>query len=413
MYKNKYETGQSLVIIAISFLALTAVAALIIDGGSLYLNRRNAQTAVDAAALAGARELCVKKSSNTAIQTIVNQYAVTENGATTVENVTIDRTAKSVTVRAMLQTSSFFARVLGYTKDTVRAEASSGCFSPRTTKNLLPVAWSCQPPVGGSVDSCSIHAIPWVAFQTLLTVHDFGPGTNANMLLDEDTNGDETYGRYRDGNGTKMTYLIMDDDKFAYSSCKPPIGTTVDGLNCDFNNDGIVDVEAGADRGWLILGTKGGADALKDIIKTGYPDPIVIPQWFTGQSGVAAAVYDAAATVIKLPDPVLVPVFNAICPDTTSSGIPTKCPTLYQAGDQAYEYNGNKKGAYYRVAGFAPFVVTCVSKNNSDNCPGKDFVGLKNNTKTIEGYFVSGYTGGGNIDPDGFDLGIYVISLTK
>ena len=61
MNKNKNERGQSLVIIAIAFLALVAMAALIIDGGSLYLNRRNAQTAADAAALAGAHELCVNK----------------------------------------------------------------------------------------------------------------------------------------------------------------------------------------------------------------------------------------------------------------------------------------------------------------------------------------------------------------
>jgi len=31
----------------------------------------------------------------------------------------------------------------------------------------------------------------------------------------------------------------------------------------------------------------------------------------------------------------------------------------------------------------------------------------------MEGYFLSGYYVGGEIDPNGFDLGVYVISLTK
>ena len=85
MIKNRREGGQSLVIIAIAFLGLVAVAALMIDGGSLYLNRRTAQTAADAAAMAGAHEKCVNKGDPT---TVATQYA-TENHAT-VESVTID-----------------------------------------------------------------------------------------------------------------------------------------------------------------------------------------------------------------------------------------------------------------------------------------------------------------------------------
>ena len=407
---KKNERGQSLVIIAISFLALVAMAALVIDGGSLYLNRRNAQTAADAAAMAGARELCVNKGTAGTIQNIVDEYAITENGATAVENMDIDFTNKTVNVQTMLETSSFFAGILGYENNTVRAEAEAGCFSPKAEK-LLPIAWSCQPPVGGPEEPCVIHSIPWAAFKTLLTVHNFGPGTDPNMLLDEDTFGDGTYQRYRDGYGAKMPYLVMDSDKFDYSDCKPPIGTTAGGVNCDFNNDGIVDVEGGADRGWLILGDKGGAAALKDIIRNGYEDPIDIPQWFTGKSGVSTSVFDAAAEIKG--DLVLLPVFNAVCSGTTAAGVPTKCPTEYKAGDKVIDYDKGKKGTYYRVADFAPFVITCVSKGNSEQCPAKNFSKVKDNTKTIEGYFVSGYTGAGGIGPDGFGLGIYVISLTK
>ncbi|MDD2921623.1 MAG: pilus assembly protein TadG-related protein [Anaerolineales bacterium] len=244
--KNKNERGQSIIIIAIMFLGLVAVAALIIDGGSLYLNRRVAQTAADAAAMAGAREMCVKKGSLSAVQNIVNKYAITENGATAVESMSMDDENYTVVVRTRVETPSFFARGLGYENDTVRAEASAGCFTPATTDELLPIAWTCRPAVGGSTGDCTVHSIPIDIFKTLLTVFNFGPGTNENMLLTEGDGAD--YQTYTDAIGGKMTYLVMDSDSFTSSiDCMPPIGTGL--INCDFNNDGILDVEGGANRG--------------------------------------------------------------------------------------------------------------------------------------------------------------------
>mgnify|MGYP002682684856 FL=1 len=50
--------GQIIVLFALGLLALIALAALVLDGGMLFLNRRTAQAAADAGALAGARALC-------------------------------------------------------------------------------------------------------------------------------------------------------------------------------------------------------------------------------------------------------------------------------------------------------------------------------------------------------------------
>ncbi|MDD2921622.1 MAG: hypothetical protein PHQ36_04985 [Anaerolineales bacterium] len=134
-----------------------------------------------------------------------------------------------------------------------------------------------------------------------------------------------------------------------------------------------------------------------------------MPHWFPGKNGVSASVFDAASDIKY--KTVLVPVFNAMCSDTTGNDIPTTCPTEYEEGDVISAGSGSS--IYYRVASFAPFVVTCVSKNNSQKCPAKSFSNIKSNISTIEGYFVSGYIAGINIDPDGFDLGVYIISLTK
>jgi len=58
MFKN--EKGQAAVILAIAIVALLAFAALAIDAGSLYNQRRAAQNAADAAALAGTRQLVLE-----------------------------------------------------------------------------------------------------------------------------------------------------------------------------------------------------------------------------------------------------------------------------------------------------------------------------------------------------------------
>ncbi len=71
--------GQIIVLFALGLLALIALAALVLDGGMLFLNRRTAQAAADAGALAGARALCYEGSEETAINTAI-QFATTENG---------------------------------------------------------------------------------------------------------------------------------------------------------------------------------------------------------------------------------------------------------------------------------------------------------------------------------------------
>lgn len=55
------DRGISLVVVAISLVALVMLAALAVDGGNAYANRRHMQNAADAAAMAGARELAQQR----------------------------------------------------------------------------------------------------------------------------------------------------------------------------------------------------------------------------------------------------------------------------------------------------------------------------------------------------------------
>jgi Flp pilus assembly protein TadG len=51
------QSGQAVVLVAIAVLALSAILALALDGGSIYLDKRQLQNAADSAALAGAERL--------------------------------------------------------------------------------------------------------------------------------------------------------------------------------------------------------------------------------------------------------------------------------------------------------------------------------------------------------------------
>jgi len=398
MMRKRQEFGQSMVIMAVAIVALVVLAGLIIDGGSIYLNRRRAQTAADAGALAGARMYCLSEGDYAAT---AQQYAE-ENGAS-LESVEIDADDQ-VVVQTRVESPSFFASVIGYPMDMARAEAAAGCFKPSSTANLLPIAWTCRPPVGGSTGVCSIHSIPWGVFEDLLAHVQFGNG--ASVVLDP---GDGVnWGTYQDdqSGSSKMAYLVMDKTVDTATDCAPPFGTGT--FICDLDGDGTLDVTGNNERGWLSLDGTGASD-LVDLMLHGFPDPIVLPQWFPGHSGAANDVFIKAHDIQG--HLVLIPVFNGICPSTTDTQIPTTCAADYEAGDLIRSASGSKD--WFRVAGFAPFVVTCVSKGASEDCPAKTFANVKKNISTIEGYFVSGYVGGTGICPGCFDLGVYIISLTR
>lgn len=65
-----YERGQAIVLIVLAMVALLGFAALAIDGGRLYSERRHAQNAADAASLAGALQKANKKADSVVLQAV-------------------------------------------------------------------------------------------------------------------------------------------------------------------------------------------------------------------------------------------------------------------------------------------------------------------------------------------------------
>jgi len=132
------ENGQVAVIVAITIIALVGMLAYVIDVGSMYETRRNAQTAADSAALAGAQELPENpaKAKAKAIE-----YAQEHGNVTLVESdIHFSEDYDTIFVDNAQDSSTplFFSGIFGLTQKTISAKAIAKVFSPRSLSNLVP-----------------------------------------------------------------------------------------------------------------------------------------------------------------------------------------------------------------------------------------------------------------------------------
>ena len=356
--------------------ALVALAALVIDGGFAYTKRREAQNAADAGALAGANMLCAV-DPNTSPEATAWDYAVNRNGAEDAD-IIVNNATHIITVTTTIPHNTFLAGILGSDVVNTTAMASAGCYAPCEGVGVLPVAWACHPPVGGSDDDdCTMQ---------YGTIDEPGP-----------------------------MYIIMDSNKAEqdYACQYPPnSGSPTNTLDCDFDNDGTDDLIEGGGRSWLDLNAEGhGSSDLVDWITNGFPGEVTEHMWLPGTDGTAANIFGAART--RTGDLVILPVFNDYTVQCRPDQ-PGTCSSQWHDGvDQIRAYTAGSAD-YYHIISFAIFKITCVSKVPGQHCTVKDFLVdndiIDHQVKTIEGYFVAGYVPGleGKCD---YDAGAYTIYL--
>jgi hypothetical protein len=154
------ERGQSAVIMAMIMLAILAIFALVIDVGNAYAERRKAQNAADAAALAGVQKLSETTTTNRAVRSAIVEYAM-RNGMpqdgvkkmayTNPDGVVLmdipDTSSRppdqavGVYVEVYKEFATYFARVLRW--DTLPAAADSNafvCYGATQSSGLFPIA---------------------------------------------------------------------------------------------------------------------------------------------------------------------------------------------------------------------------------------------------------------------------------
>jgi len=382
------ERGQALVIVALILTALLAILALSIDGGLTYFQRRIAQNAADAAALAGARMLCI--TGGTDPITEARSYAARNGVPDPDTNVTVFPsqvgTVRSVVVTVTIPYDTFIAGLIGVEDTAVGASAEAACYPPCSGTGVLPIAWSCTPPDagGGSIsDSCDVFP------------HD----------ADGCQYGDDPFYIIADSDSIEDDIVCQDPD----SPANPAY------VDCDINDDGVndVDILSGANRSWLNLdGGASGSSEMIDWIRGQNVPEVRNHIWFQGSPGVRDSVYQAIEDY-RLNEYVTIPVFDLIAPGLKNKELPSQ----FHSGVDVFMDSG--AGDYFHVMTFATFYVTCVSTGAHDHCPAKDDLldtGAiqKDNTPTVEGCFKQGlFEGGGKPGECNVDAGAYTLKLIR
>jgi Flp pilus assembly protein TadG len=152
---RRYERGQSLVLLALSAVALMGAGALALDAFNIYWNHNRLQTATDAAALAGA--IYLGNVSLSGINAGCNYGTTAQNAACTyalangiasgeISGITADTTNMTVTVSASRKIAAWLARAVGISQFTVSTTSVAALRALNSGWEALPIGLSSATP---------------------------------------------------------------------------------------------------------------------------------------------------------------------------------------------------------------------------------------------------------------------------
>jgi Flp pilus assembly protein TadG len=135
----KYESGQVLIVVALMLVGILAVSVLIIDVGGMNLTKTQLQSAADAAALAGARDL---PDNPTLARSDAAAYAAANGIPTGTATITIASDNKSISVAASRTSPTVFAKIFGKSTRIVSADATATVGIAASVPWIVPFAIS-------------------------------------------------------------------------------------------------------------------------------------------------------------------------------------------------------------------------------------------------------------------------------
>jgi Flp pilus assembly protein TadG len=144
MSETRNERGQAFVLTVISLVVLLGMAALVLDVGAWFHQKRHLQAAADAAALAGAQFL---PNNPGGAQTEALSNAGKNGGGVAGADVTITSsrsTNDTITVKAKKSNSGVFSRVLGVVSVNIGASAKARVGAPASALHVAPMVVNCN-----------------------------------------------------------------------------------------------------------------------------------------------------------------------------------------------------------------------------------------------------------------------------
>jgi hypothetical protein len=144
---SKRENGQAMVLMVLFLAGLLGMAALVLDVGSWFREKRQLQLTADASALAGAQVLPGSPSGATSLAL---QYATTNGRPLTTNDISISSDLSSndtITVDAHSDAPGFFSKLFGITSVTVGAKASARSDNIKAALRVAPIVVNWKHPM--------------------------------------------------------------------------------------------------------------------------------------------------------------------------------------------------------------------------------------------------------------------------
>jgi len=405
------ERGQTIIIFVLGMLIVIGFIALVIDGGNLYWQRRMAQNAADAGALAGAAVLCSPGSIGlsdaekiTIAQNKAVEYVQANQALAVVDDIQVGSLVDSdgqssgrldyVEVDSTIQFETIFGGAIGVNSLSTSATARAVCMPAVAAEGPLPVSWTCKAEAAGEEDpECVIDYQVGAAC-------DFGSDP---YYIFADVHGDSQLG---------VSCALPAD------AGNPPAGTI------DCSTVGIRIIENEVNGAWLDLTGTDSGDNVSAWTQSGfYGFPGYLSQhvWYPNVVNNFESSYNAIAES-RLEHVVPVPVY-----DTVYAGDPSSNANVGQwhSDQDSISGNVNTSRTYYHTASLASFWVACVDTGTGEGCPGKSWLiaqlndeehshELSSRLRTVEGCFTHSPILGPRGDVGSADdTGAYSVTLVK
>jgi Flp pilus assembly protein TadG len=180
----KSERGQAFVLAAVAMVMCMGMAALVLDVGNWFRDKRRLQGAVDAAALAGAQSL---PDDASAAQSQALSYANKNGGDVAGANIVITSTYQSndtIAVVGQRNDPGIFSKVIAVPGATIKASAKARVGPPAQALAVAPMVVFCGHSL---IQNCNNNHTPTFNVPTTMDFDPMGaPGAFGMLNLDGD-----------------------------------------------------------------------------------------------------------------------------------------------------------------------------------------------------------------------------------
>jgi Flp pilus assembly protein TadG len=138
------ERGQAFVLSAIAMVMVCGMAALVLDVGNWFRDKRRLQGTADAAALAGAQQL---PDDAVAAKATALSYANQNGGDVAGANILVTSVYganDTISVKAQRNDPGIFSRVIGRTNADISASAKARVGTPQSVLHVAPMVVNCN-----------------------------------------------------------------------------------------------------------------------------------------------------------------------------------------------------------------------------------------------------------------------------